>query len=389
MRLRWLVADTLTGRLSGRLPPSEWRWHDPLAGFAEGQLTIRVPRDANKLLSLQRAVTSLSRQILAQDETGRIWFGGPITADPEMSGDQITVSFADWRKWFYAAPLLPDSDTEARGDYIRTGANEVDQNTAITDIADEALSQPGAPRMVVDSPAASGIDRAVTFRQFTYAGEAMDNIAERERGPDWWTYLAVDPADPRDVVAHLTVASPERTLSPTGLMLRHQVLRHQEGRGGNILDYDWPAGNTPFTRVAAVSQQSPPAEQWGIAEDPGIGDGEKIAWTEVWRPQVETADGAFEHAFSRLASHGSAFTGVAGVKINPTATDLGSWGPGDRARLVVADGWRDVDLPATRILSRTLAGRGPHVLSVEASLDLAAEEPDIDEPEEVNEDEGE
>lgn len=383
-RLRFHVANSLTGRLVGRLRPSEWSLTDPLTGAAEA--TFRVPLTANLLETQQLAAVAVPhvRQVVIEDEQNRFWFGGPITADPERDGNTIVITCADWREWFYHAPIRPDLTTEARQDYIHV-ATPVEQCQAIADLAGIGLDTVGAPRMVVDSPPDSEVTREVTHRMFKMTGEAIDNLSRREGGPDWWTYMTRDPADERSVVAHVAVGWPERSQAVTPLGLRHKSslsLRAQQGEGGNILSATWPRGVPPPSRVFGVGPTPPPAEEWAVAEDPGLAEGERLAWDEVWQlpDGVNTPTTSFEAALARLDAHTEAL-GVLEVTIDPAATQLGEWGPGDRTRVVVEDGWRDVRLSDRRILSRTIEGRGPHVTSVAASINLSINERDIDEPE--------
>jgi len=380
--LRFLVADSVTGRLVGRLSPGEWSWTDPLTGPAEGSFRIPLPTDTADAARLQDLLQPQIRQILAQDATGRYWFGGPVTADPQLQDYVLTVPTSDWRAWFYAAAIRPNADSTRR-DYIQA---QVEQCQAMAALAGIALDTAGAPRLVVDAPPDSTILRDVTARMFTMTGEVLDNIAQRERGPDWWTYLAADAADPLSVVAHLAIGYPERQQLSGGLTFRHQLQRRDLRVGGNVLSYTWPQGNKPTSRVFGVSAAPAPGEEWATAEDPGLEDGTRLAWDEVWQlpDEVNTAAAAFEHALSRLQAN-SAPVGVVEVAVLPSATDVGAWGPGDRVRLVVSDGWREIDLPQVRVLSRTLTGRGGNLTGVSASLNLAESTADIEEPTEVAE----
>jgi hypothetical protein len=387
-RLTWRVADSLTGKLVGRLSPSAWEWNDPLTGSAQASLTVPIPADSSQVARLADLVRPHIRQVVVHDELGRWWFGGPVLADPERTeDDNLIIPVADWRAWFYAAPIRPNTD-ESRRDYIRvTGSagGQVEQNQAIADLAALGLDTVGAPRLVVDTPTSSGINRDVTHRMFKMTGEAMDNVARRERGPDWWTYIAADPMDATKVVAHLAVAWPERSVTTSPIVLRHSrgpVLRHTQGAGGNILTYAWPRGSVPPSRVYGVGPTPPPGEEWAVAEDIDLTAGTRLAWDEVWQlPEgVATPDSAFEHSLARLQAHSQA-EGVVEMTVKPDATDLYSWGPGDRARLIVSDGWREVDKPSVRILSRTLSGRGGHVTGVRLTVNLSALEANVETPE--------
>lgn len=386
--LRFYVANSLTGRIVGRLNPVEWSWDDPLTGSARGEFTVPIPTDPMQVEQLVAITRPHVMQICAQDEQDRWWFGGPILGDPERTDQHtIKIAAADWRAWFYAAQLRPDGGT--RVEYVRvTGGigGQVEQNEAIAAIAAIGLDTVGAPRLLVDAVTSSGVMRDVTARMFTYVGEALDNIARRADGPDWHTYIATDPADSRNVVAHLAVSWPERALiSGTGLALRREVvLRTKQGAGGNIIDYTWPQQPTPPSRVLGVSSDPPPDETWAVAETPELLAGETLAWDESWQlPEgVTTAEQAFDYAWARLVAL-SGDIGVASCSLRVESTDLGSWGPGDRARLLIKDGWRDVDLESARILGRKLEGRGENVTAVTAQVNLSPGDVDDVDPDEV------
>lgn len=385
MTLSFRVANSLTGKMIGRLYPTEWEWTENLVGQDEISLKIPLPADAMKVEHLHDLLQPQIRQVVILDGDGNFWTGGPILSDPELEGDVLTVPCADWRAWFYAAPIRP-FESGARRDYLHGPDDPVEQCLAVAELAEIGLDVVGAPRIVVDAPPDSEILREVTHRMFQMSGAAMDNVCQRERGPEWWTYMAADPADPTSVVGHVAVGFPERRRSASGLTFRHKVLRHERGQGGNILTYKWPKGTVPISRVFGVGPTPPPAEEWAVAEDPALAEGDRLAWDEVWQlpDGVTTPDSAFEHALARLQAHGQAL-GAVEASIDPNATDLAQWGAGDRARLVVSDGWRDVDLPAVRVLSRRIAGRGGHVLSVDVTLNLSEIGEDIDDPVEVAE----
>lgn len=383
-KLRFHVVDSLTGRIVGRVYPSEWNWADPLTGQASGSFTVPIPTEADRLADLIASTRPHIRSICAQDELGRWWFGGPIMSDPERTErDQVILTVSDWRAWFYAAAIRPIANTRVEYLHLQASSNQVEQCQAITDLATLGLATIGAPRLVVDVPPDSGVMRDVTARMFKYTGAAMDGVAQRYGAPDWYTYLTTDPADRRNVVAHLAVGWPERALRSAPMALRREVpFRTEKGAGGNLLSHVWPKTAPPPSRVIGVGSEPPPDEMWAVAEDPDLLNGERLAWDEVWSlPEGTTSpDTAYDHSLARLLALGQD-VGVVAVTIKVESTDLGSWGPGDRTRLVIKDGWREVDLPSARIISRTLEGRGENVTKVSASIDLAAEEVEFDQPE--------
>lgn len=385
-QLTFHVANSLTGRLVGRLRPSSWTWEDPLTGSAKGTFVVPIPTDPGQVQELIDITRPHIMQVCAQDETDRWWFGGPILSEPAKDRNLLTVSVGDWRTWFYAAPIRPVGTTRVEYVHVAEGTGQVEQNAAMAAIATLGLATIGAPRLLVDAIVGSGVMRDVTARMFKVTGEALDNISRRFDGPDWWTYMTTDPADARNVVGHLAVAYPERTLvSGNNLNFRREiVIRTKQHGGGNIIDYTWPAGNVPPSRVIGISSDPPPDETWAVAEDPDLISGDALAWDEVWQlPEgVTTPDNAFEHSLGRLQALSGDF-GVIAIDIKTEATDLGGWGPGDRCRLTIKDGWRDVEIESARILGRTLEGRGPHVTKVTAQVNLSATEETIEDPEDL------
>lgn len=382
MTLTWLVADSLTGRLVGRLAPSQWEWVDPLTGSAEGSLTIPLVRDVDEVAKLRTLLVPHDRQIVAVDEQHRCWFGGPVMAEPERSDDSIVVTTADWRAWFYGAAIRPLSDT-LRRDYIHVDP-PIEQNQAIADLAAIALDTIGKPALVVDTPADSGITREVSQRMFAMTGDAMDDIARRDGAPDWWVYMTYADSTRMTVVGHVAVGWPERNTATTPLLMRHVrslALRSSIGQGGNVLTVTWPRGNVPPSRVFGVGSTPPPGEEWATAENPDLTDGMRLAWDEVWQlpDGVNSAETSYEQAVARLDAHTQAMSAVE-LSLDVDATDLGGWGPGDRTRLVIDDGWNSVDLDDRRILARTLRGRGEHVTECVVTVNLTNNEQDIDDP---------
>lgn len=383
-KLRFHVVDSITGRIVGRLHPIEWSWSDPLTGQAEGSLTVAIPTEMDRLTDLVAWTQPHTRSVCVQDDLGRWWFGGPILSAPERTDkDQVVISLSDWRAWFYAASIRPIGNTRVEYLHLAASSNQVEQCQAITDLATLGLATIGAPRLVVDAPPNSGVMRDVTARMFKFTGGAMDNVAQRYNAPDWYTYISSDPADARNVIAHLAVGWPERALRSSPMSLRREIpFRTVKGSGGNLLSHTWPKTSPPPSRVLGVGSEPPPDEMWAVAESPDLLTGERLAWDEVWAlPEGTTsADTAFAHSLARLMALGQD-VGTVAVTIKVDATDLGSWGPGDRTRLIIKDGWIDIDLPSARIISRTLTGRGENVVSVAAQIDLAAEEVEFVEPE--------
>jgi hypothetical protein len=365
--MRFHVADTLTGRIVGRLYPSTWEVTDPVTGSASGWVEVpagTVTGHAPDVLAPVR------RQVAVELDDGTILAGGPIPTPPDrVDGGLVRVPFVDWRGWWYRALLWPNPDGTRR-DYFATG---VEQITIMRDLALIGLDHPAAPgNMVVDTAAASGVPRTRTFRMFSRIGELFDDLARAERGPDWWTYLVRDGVT---LIPHTRFGYPFRSLRDANPV----VLRHKAGEGGNARGVTWPTGQERSNIVYGIGSGAPPDQGWAVAEASEVTDGAELAWPEVLSLPSETRSRAqaFEHAYARLQSLAGE-SGTASVTVPPDAPVVSSYGPGDLVRLAVDDGWRQVDLTGARILSRTVRGRGEYLLDVSLTLDLAFNPDDPD-----------
>jgi hypothetical protein len=355
--MRFHVADTLTGRIVGRLEPITWEVTEPVTGSTSGWFDAAAVGSFSSDL-----VSPVRRQIAVELDSGAVLTGGPIPTPAERADDGLVrVPFLDWRGWWYRALLWPNTDGTRR-DYFATNR---EQMTILADLAVIGLDHPAAPaNMIVDGATASGVTRTRTFRMFSKVGDLFDDIARAERGPDWWTYLVRDGAT---LTPHTAFAYPYRTLRD-GVPV---VIRHKVGEAGNGRMLGWPAGQERANVVYGVGSGAPPDQGWSVAESEDVATGTELAWPEVLTLSSETRTRAqaFEHALARLEGLAGG-DGTITVTVPADAPPVGEYGPGDLARLVVDDGWRSVDLLNARILSRTIRGIGEHITDVTLTLDL-------------------
>lgn len=365
--MRFHVADSLTGRIVGRLYPSAWSITDPLRSPATGSLTVALPSDADGVRTLVDLTLPRRRWVAIEDDEGRFLFGGPIPRRPARSEGTVTVPLVDWRAWFYTAPLRPSS-TWARGDYIRVGSQAKDQGAIMGELFARALDTVGAPSIVVDTPPVTGVTRDMTALQLDRSiGDYLDSITNRERGAEWYTYASRDSADPTRLIAHAAVAYPERSTRTTPIRVDYK-----QGHGGSAHEYSWPEGMEAPTRVWAVGDGEPPDQAAAMDETADLTDGVDVCWEKVLGPLdgVSRNSTAYEYAFAYL-DHSQGLSGSAEFSITDERIPLGTYTVGDRARVSIDDGWDAADVPAARIIERTISGGTGVATQARIVVDLA------------------
>lgn len=365
MALTLHVADTLTGRIVGRLPWSEFELPDPWTGAGAGAIKVPLPNPTG-IASMVDRTTALLRWVAVEDDRGRFLWSGPITARPGRDGGEIAIPVADWRTWFYAAYLRPGDDG-SRGDYI---VKDTEQATIARALALSALDAVGAPAMVVDDFDATGVTRDRTLLQLDQSiGDSLDGLSAQHTrdGIEWWVSCSRDPADSRRLVPHVRFAYPERQTRTIPISLRWQL-----GKGGNISQVSWPTGTTRPTRVWATGQGQPPDQPYASDEDLDIADGTQVLWETLLGnlDGVVKSKRCFEYASAALDYY-EGQSGQFECDVPDDVIPLGDYATGDRARLVYDDGWDAVDLEAVRITQRVLSGKRGEPTRARLTLDLA------------------
>lgn len=362
--LRFHVVDTLSGQIVGRLFPHDFELDDPWTGVGTGVLKVALP-DPEQVPSLVDRTRALTRWIAVEDDQGRFLWGGPITARPGRSGGEVVIPVADWRAWFYAAPLRPAG--ESRGDII---VSATEQAVIARTIALAALDTPGAPAMVVDGFADTGVTRDRTLLQLDRTcGDYLDGLTAQEAsdGIEWWVYVARDSTDRTRLVPHVAFAHPERSSRTTPIRLEWRL-----GKGGNITEPSWPTGTIRPTRVWATGEGEPPDVPHASDEDLDIADGTQVVWESLIGPLdgVKRSARCFEYATAALDYYAGQ-SGQFECDVTEQAIPLGDYTTGDRARLIYDDGWDSVDLGAVRITGRNLSGGTGRPTVARLTLDLA------------------
>lgn len=366
----WHVADAMTGQILDELEPADWSVTDPIIGAAEASLTIEIPDADERLNRLRQILVPDLVQLVLEDDSGTFPFGGPMWADPteDLGEGTLTLTAHDWRGWFYDQHLRPSNvDTNAwDGDYLR---RNYEQGNAYVDLAKLALDTVGAPRMVVDPPQDTGVHRDFTLRQFQNIGEFLDSLSRRERGMEWWTEMERT-TDPRVVVPRFRTASPERSSRDSTIALTF------DSDGGNLSSFTWPSANPRARRVIALGDGEPPDAVYAVDDDPALEETETLMRERKIGPLtgVSKRATAFEHAFAAREVYGAATTGSLTATTSIDDPPVDSYSVGDRAYVRVVTRWRDVELPACRIIARRITGGAA---GQQATLTLAVSDAEL------------
>lgn len=376
--MRFYAVDTLTGRILQPLRPTAWELGDPLRAPGTGTLTLPRPQSHERAALREALGVPLTqtgagafdhnRWVAVADPAGRWCWGGPILKRPSSDAKNITVPLVDWRSWFYSCPLRPLADG-GRGDYSATSRDQAliaDDlfHRALDDVTPDSPLRP--PPIIIDAPTLTGVDRERKGkRQLDVSiGDLLDTLVDADDGIDWWTYVrsAAD-GDPTRLEIHVTTGWPERSTSTTPTKMEWV-----DGRGGSTPDISWPPASQSYSRVWGVGDGEPPDQVHAWDEDPEA----TVLWEKTIGPLdgVKDSDTAYEHAFAERA-RAQGQESHAEVTVLDSRVGLGEIGPGDRVRLRYDDGWESVDVPAARIVSRTLSGSAEKAPRQRLTLDLA------------------
>ena len=363
--MRFYLADALTGRLGSTVEPVTWTYAAPLTGAGVGSVVFAVPEDEGDLASLQTQLASDALQVLPRTETGEwLTWGGPTTtpAAVDRAAGTVTLGWTDWRGWHYDQLLR-------KGDYLKLS---VEQATAFRDLAlkiydlieaGDDRTTPAVPAITVDTLPPTGIVRQVTARRWDKVGDWLDNLTRRDQGAEWWT--SIEPtSDPKVIRPRTRFAWPQRysRLQP----LRLDLDQH----GGNITEYDPPESKRRTGRVVGLGAGSPPDQLWAHDDDPDLAEGGMLLReTTTSHSDVSRRGTLYDHAASERDALGATET----MSVTLTGTDpaVGSYEVGDRAAVVIDDGWTQIDVPAARIIAAAYEGQGGDVVKVVLTLDLA------------------
>jgi hypothetical protein len=360
---RFLVCDSLSLAVVGQLQPSAFELTDVIDG--PGTAALALPLNPSQKLRLEGLTRPRMRFLAVVDTGGVVLWCGPFTKRGTFSAGAVNVQAIDWRGWFYRAQLRPGWNGIANS-LIALKVVNTEQTTILSNLAKYALADPAAPRIIVDPPTASGVRRDFSSPVMDRTiGDMMDEISGRERGADWWTYGVLSD-DQTKVTPHLAFGFPERSSRRVPIRLEWR-----DGTGGNVSDVSWPDTDEGSTRVWAVGTGDPPAQVVTKDQFPELLTGTEL----LWEGKVGPLDGvtkkatAYEYAYAKV-QEARRLEGTAEFGVSEERLKFSTYTVGDRARVILDNGWDVHDIPAARITQRTLKGGRKVPIEQRLTVDL-------------------
>lgn len=373
MGLRYLACDPL-GRtqLAPPLRLNTVKWTENVNGNGQFTANLTLPEDTDVIARLKTAV-SVGKAIYAMDTDSSTfpWGGYIIGRDWDPDAGVIGITAVEWRSWLYGVFLGPNTDLSGDIAYDWTGIDQLQIAKEIVAQVTSAGITDGRPTIATGEEV-SGKTRDLNIKgmDFKNAGALIDSMAQRSGGFEWTVEVEAGPDGLPSL--RLGLYYPQRGSLIPGLVLRHTP----DGANFQLSDKIQASIASRQTRCWATG--STESAQYAMDSDPALSSAGTLLCEGV-RNYSSVSDR------TTLASHARAEREYLSPEVNTlqgwvheNLLPVTSYRAGDRTRLVYLDAMYDLDLPAVRVISRSvepLSGAG----KVGITLDLDdSEEPETD-----------
>lgn len=358
---------TLGTQLHSSLPFRNPKWSQVVQGNGSFSGKISIPRDAEARAQIKAATEKKVAAITIRDADNSIWpWGGPvISREWDRENNEITVNAIEWRTWYAWVFLAPKADLSGDVLYNWSQVDQLQIAKELSDFATSGGAAAGRPPISTSAMvgATSGILRDLNVQglSFKRVGDLLTTMSNRDRGFDWGVEMRAQSPSNLPVPFFLAYY-PERGGLVNGLLFKATP------NGGNLIKYGsvTESGADQRERQWATGAGQPPDLPFAQDTDPNLG-------SALMREDVTNYSSVTER--STLASHArsertfySPGTQILPVEVSLDNPDVSTYSVGDRGRLIIQDGWLNWDLPAVRILEKTVV---PDELKVQLTLDLA------------------
>lgn len=351
-------------QLAPALNLSSVQWIETRNGNGSLTATITLPDNPQARSQLRPALEPDEAAVYVRASNGTYPFGGVIVEQElDWSKGVGSIVVQEWRAWLYSTFLRPKTDLSDDVIYSWTAKDQLQIARDIVSYATAGGAGDGCPQISFGTLLSGKLrDLNVKGTQFKYAGELLDSLAQRDNGFEW----GIDIVDGADRLPSLRLALdyPERGGKIDGLIFMQTQSAANIRPVGQIRRSSAERATRQWTTGAAENN----ASAFAVDSDPALPDGYTLL-----RERVSSYNSVTDR--TTLASHAVSEREFRNPKINvldvevtlTSPMDINSYRAGDRGRLVLRNGWYDVDLPSVRILSREI---NPLAGKVVLSLDL-------------------
>lgn len=341
------------------------KWNEVRNDNAAFEGTVTLPRDSIALSQLKTALEPDESAIYVKASDGTYPFGGVIVEQTlDWNAGTVTIIAQSWRAWLYSKFLAPKIDLSDDVIYTFTAK---DQLYIAQQLVAEGLTLDGTtlgvPAIAIGSQTSGRLrDFSLKGTDFKYIGEAIDSVAQLDDGFEWDIEVYESSSDGLPSL-RLVFDYPERGGLVDGLILM------QTDKGANMRPVNeiQRVSTDLVTRQWVTGAAQNNASAFAQDSDPDITGGEVLI-----REKVSSYSTVRDRDV--LSSYARAERAYRTPKINTLDVQVSMDSPlsvldyraGDRARLLLQNGWYDIDLDAARIIQREInPGEGTVVLSLD------------------------
>lgn len=372
-KYEYMSCHPLQRNLLARLTCQKVEWVETVGGNGTLNADISLPRNPAVIAQLRAALEPDEAAFYVRDAEGNYPFGGPIIeADWWSDSRVVKVTAQSWRAWMYNVFLAPKVDLSGDNTYGWTNKDQLQIARELAVKATIGGTADGRPAIAVEGASASGVMRDLNLKglDFKYVGEALDSIAQRDRGFDWDILVRGG----SDGLPELAFASyfPER-----GSLISTILLKNTPG-GANFEVKDKIDRSAAERRTRVWTTGSTETPQYAVDSDPELEDGYTLLrethsnYSTVVERTTLASHARAERSFRSPKLH------TLPLQVKMQEVDVTAFSVGDRVRLLYRDEWVTLDLASVRVIERKMMPTEETGL-VDVVLDLNDTElPEID-----------
>ncbi len=371
---RFLVCPVLSTTPFGELDLTNVQFTQSVDGTGTtltAQAALSPTQSASKLkdyLNYPNDPKAIALYVKSDDQY--LW-GGVLQARPwNRDAHAFDIIATSWKAWLYQRYMNPNVGVNPVVDFKYSWTAQ-DQFKISQDIITYATAVGGTPDITIGTET-SGVTRDLNIfgSEFIYAGEAIDRMANREKGFEWEVEIRSDNSG--HPLLRFIPYYPKKAGLNAGVLFKSTP------EGGNIVSYSNPddSAETTVTRVWGSGSGTAGTDLlMAYDSDPGLDTG-NVLLVESKEYANSTTTGIAtiaSHVQGIRKFHSSGLQQIT-VTIPLDSPRFQDYNTGDKIRLIVRDEIQEIDFDTVRIVRRTFnvnaSGDAPALDSVTCLIDL-------------------